>query len=84
MQSAPDGWFYYAVTLAFGAALIWVILRYTGRIDTTLNKVEEAVNQLTTMTKIHDIHIQGLLKKVDQQAEDLETIREFYIVTYKK
>ena len=84
MEQAPDGWFYYAVTLAFGGALIYVILRYSSRVDKTLEKVQETLIELKTMTSLHEVHIQSLLKKADQQGDEMQSLRDFYIVTYKK
>ena len=78
MEQAPDGWFYYAVTLAFGGALIYVIIRYSSRIDKTLEKVQEALSELKTMTSLHEQR----LDNHDGQIGDLKN--QVYKVNYRK
>lgn len=78
MQSAPDGWFYYAVTLAFGGALIYVIIRYTARIDKTLETVQQAVSELKTM-----VMLQG--QKMEIHDDDIDDLKKaVYPVNYKR
>ncbi len=78
MQQAPDGWFYYAVTLVFGGALIFVILKYTGKIDVTLTKVQEAVNDLKTMVSLHE-------QKLETHDDDINNLKsKVYKVNYQK
>lgn len=78
MEHAPDGWFYYAVTLVFGGALIYVILKYTGKIDTTLNKIQEAVNELKTMTSLHE-------QRLDTHEDHIDDLKNhIFPVTYRK
>lgn len=78
MQQAPDGWFYYAVTLAFGGALIYVIIRYTGKIDSTLSKVQDALNELKTISKVHE-------QRHDDHDNDIAELKQsVYSVNYRK
>lgn len=78
MEHAPDGWFYYAVTLVFGGALIWIILKYTGKIDLTLTALQQAVNELKTMVSLHD-------QKLETHDNEIETLKnKAFQVTYKK
>jgi len=78
MEHAPDGWFYYAVTLAFGGALIFIILKYTGKIDVTLGKIQEAVNELKTMTSLHE-------QRLDTHDDNIEDLKNHvFKVNYKK
>lgn len=69
MEHAPDGWFYYAVTLAFGGALIYVLLRYTGKIDATLAKLQDAVQDLKSIVMVHE-------KRHDDHDEDIADLKK--------
>lgn len=78
MEHAPDGWFYYAVTLAFGGALIYVLLRYTGKIDATLSKLQDAVQELKTIVMVHE-------KRHEDHDEDIADLKKStFTVNYKK
>jgi uncharacterized membrane-anchored protein YhcB (DUF1043 family) len=78
MQQAPDGWFYYAVTLAFGGALIWVIIRYTGKIDTTLTEIQKTNHEMKTMLMLHE----QKLETHDGEIDDLK--QKSFTVNYRK
>lgn len=56
MEHAPDPWFFYSLCIVFITALIWVIVRYTNKIDATLAKIQE-------MLQIHDKKIAVLEDK---------------------
>lgn len=78
MEHAPDGWFYYAVTLAFGGALIYVLLRYTGKIDATLSKLQDAVQELKAIVMVHE-------KRHDDHDEDIADLKKStFTVNYRK
>lgn len=78
MEHAPDGWFYYAVTLAFGGALIYVLLRYTGKIDATLAKLQDAVQDLKAIVMVHE-------KRHDDHDEDIADLKKStFPVNYRK
>lgn len=78
MQHAPDGWFYYAVTLAFGGALIWVILRYTSKIDTTLVEIQKTNNEMKTMLMLHE-------QKLETHDQDIAHLKQQnFTVNYRK
>lgn len=87
----PDSVFWYTICMALFIFAIWVVKRHIdGNKDTSdkhgmlITEMGKCIIELTTITKVHEIHIQSLLKDVEKQGQDLETLREFYIVTYKK
>lgn len=89
--AAPDPVFWYTLCIVLLLAIIWGIKRWLDNNQGTFDKhgnliteMGKCIIELTTMTKIHEVHIQALLKKVDEQGDDIETLRDFYIVTYKK
>lgn len=95
LKSVPDSFFYYTLCLF----LLIIISKFAsnwvsqwignnkerhdehGKLITEMGK---CLIELTTITKVHEVHIQSLLKSRDEHKEDIETLREFYIVTYKK
>lgn len=77
-QQAPDGWFYYAVTLVLGGALIWVLIRYVSKIDVILTTVQEAVSELKIMAQLHE----QKLETHDQEIEEIK--KKQFTVNYKK
>lgn len=87
----PDPIFWYTLCIVLLAAIIWGIKKWLDSNQITFDKhskliedLGKCVIELTMMTKVHEVHIQALLKKVDEQGDDIETLRDFYIVTYKK
>lgn len=87
----PDSFFWYTISVALFVFAIWVVKRFIDNNQDTFDKhgvliteMGKCLIELTTITKIHEVHIQALIKKVDEQGEDIETLRDFYIVTYKK
>jgi hypothetical protein len=87
----PDGIFWYTVSTALFIFSIWLVKRFLDtnkeekdREGILVKEMGKCLIELTTMTKIHDVHINSLLKNVEKHGDDIETLREFYIVTYKK
>lgn len=87
----PDSFFYYTLCLLLLVTIIWGIKKWLDNNKETFDThgkliadMGKCIIELTTITKVHEIHIQSLLKDVEKQGQDLETLREFYIVTYKK
>lgn len=86
----PDQFFWYTICVALFAFVIWATLRYIDNIKATfdkhgdlITKMGSCIIELTTITKVHEVHIQAILKDMEKQGEDLESLREFYIVKYK-
>lgn len=78
MEHAPDGWFYYAVTIAFGGALIGVIWRYTGKIDTTLTEIQKTNQEMKTMLMLHE-------QKLETHDQDISHLKQkAFTVNYRK
>ena len=78
MEHAPDGWFYYAVTIAFGGALIGVIWRYTGKIDTTLTEIQKTNQEMKTMLMLHE-------QKLETHDQDIVHLKQkAFTVNYRK
>lgn len=78
MANAPDGWFYYAVTIAFGGALIGVIWRYTGKIDTTLTEIQKTNHEMKTMLLLHE-------QKLETHDDDISDIKnKIFPINYRK
>lgn len=91
LKSVPDAVFYYTLCLLLLALLAKFITNWVGsnkdRQDQHGDLIREmgrCLTELTTITKVHEVQIQALLKTTEKQSEDIETLRDFYIVTYKK
>jgi uncharacterized membrane-anchored protein YhcB (DUF1043 family) len=85
MEHAPDGWFYYAVTLAFGGALIWVIIRYTGKIDSTLTKIQETLQDLKTITSVHTHKFDAQGQRLDDHDDEIDDLKKkVFPINYRK
>lgn len=87
----PDSLFWYTLCMCLTAFAIWAIKRHIDSNKDTSDRHADLIAQmskclieLTTMTKVHDVQIQSVIKKVDDQGDELEALRDFYIVTYKK
>lgn len=87
----PDSLFWYTLCMALFVFAVWVVRRFIDNNKETFDKHSDLIAkmgnciiELTTMTKVHEVQIQTLIKKTDQQTEDIESLRDFYIVTYKK
>jgi hypothetical protein len=65
----PDQYFWYTLATLLSLALIWVLIRYTGKIDTILIELKLSVNELVTITKVHEAEISHI-------KEDVKTLRE--------
>jgi hypothetical protein len=65
----PDQYFWYTLATLLSLALIWVLIRYTGKIDSILNELKISVNELVTITKVHEAEISHI-------KEDVKTLRE--------
>lgn len=85
---APDGWFYYAVTLGMGASMVgglaWIISRYLAKqdvyhakIDVFMDSIQRTVHDLTAIAKVHE-------EKHKQHESDIEEIKAGYVVKYQK
>ena len=94
MKAIPDSFFYYTLCV-FLLIIIskfvssWVVQWIGNNKDRhdqhgkLISEMGKCLIELTTITKVHEVHIQSLLKSRDKQGEDIETLREFYIVRYK-
>jgi len=87
----PDSVFWYSLSMALFLFAVWAGKRYIDSTKDTfdkhgdlITKMSNCIIELTTITKVHEVHIQSLIKKVDDQGGEIESLRDFYIVTYKK
>lgn len=65
----PDQYFWYSLATLLSLALIWILKTYTGKIDTILNELKVSVNELVTITKVHENEITHI-------KEDVKTLKE--------
>lgn len=70
---------------------VWVVKRFIDNNKESFDKHSDLIGkmgnciiELTTITKVHEVQIQALINKTDRQTEEIESLRDFYIVTYKK
>ncbi len=66
---SPEVWKPLAILL--GGALIWIIQRYIGHLNTILDKLSESVNELTTLTKLHE-------QKLDDHEGEIKNLKVKY------
>jgi len=78
MGQAPDPWFFYALCLLLVSALIWVVVRYIGKIDTYIASSQETIQEFKIMIKLHD---QKLIDH-DHAIGDLK--QKVFTINYKK
>lgn len=79
METAtPDGLFYYSLTIALAGALLFVIIRYTGKVDSTLKDIGSTLGEVSTMLKVHEHR----LDDIDSDISDLKADNR--IVKYKR
>jgi hypothetical protein len=67
--ATPDQLFWYTLVILLGGAFIWVLIRYTGRLDTMLNELKVSVNELVTITRVHETEINHI-------KDDVKNLRE--------
>lgn len=86
----PDSVFWYTISVALFIFAVWVVKNYIDNSKETfsehsdlIRKMSNCIIELTTITKVHEVHIQALNKKVDAHDGALDALREFYIVRYK-
>jgi hypothetical protein len=86
----PDSVFWYTISMALFLFAVWVAKRHIDNSKETfsehsdlIRKMSNCLIELTTITKVHEVHIQALNKKVESHDRELDALREFYIVKYK-
>jgi len=91
VKTMPDAVFWYTLCVLMIGVLIWGVKRELDNNKSSFDKhgiliteMGKCIIELTTITKVHEVQIQNLLKASEKMGDDLETLREFYIVTYKK
>lgn len=91
LKPIPDSFFWYTISVVLFAFFIYAVKRHvdtnkgeSDRHGLLIDQVGKCIIELTTMTKIHEVKMQELIKKVDKHEDEIETLRDFYIVTYKK
>lgn len=83
----PDGWFFYALTIALGSILAIIIgwgvrnfltglKEYMNRTDAVLESMAKNLSELQTITKVHE-------EKHKQHDEDIKELKK-YPVKYRK
>lgn len=63
---APDGYFYYGVTIALASALIFIIWHFANKVTTTLDTLRVTVNELVSITKVHEVEINNAKKDIEE------------------
>lgn len=76
MPTLPDGYFYYTLTVLLGGVLVGIVYRYTNKIDETFKEIRNAVNELVTSMKVHNVRLDGH----DREIEEIKDGK--YIVKY--
>lgn len=78
MQNVPDAYFWYSLTIVMALAIIWILVRYTGKVDETLKELKQAVNELITSNKVNSIRLDG-------HDTDIKDLKEGnFIVKYNR
>jgi hypothetical protein len=87
----PDSVFWYTLCILLFSFAAWVVKRHIDTNKETfqrhgdlITKMGECIVELTTMTKVHENQMQSVLKILDKHGDEIEALRDFYIVTYKK
>lgn len=65
----PDGVFYYTVTILLAGALIFIIWHFANKLTTTLDALKITVNELVTMTKVHEEKHKQHERKLEELAK---------------
>lgn len=85
----PDSFFWYTLSLVLFVFVIWVVKRWLDNNKDTfdnhgdlIRQVSNCVIELTTITKVHEVQIQELTKKVDAHNREIDALRDIYIVRY--
>jgi hypothetical protein len=60
----PETYFYYVLSALLGSALIWIIARYLGKNEKTMEKLQETDTKLTTMLTLHEHRINEAEKDI--------------------
>lgn len=94
----PDSFFWYTLCVLLSAFSIWAVKRHIDANKDTDNRHGDLITQmgkciieLTTMTKIHEVKMEAqgtkiaeMAKRVEKHEEEIEELRDFYIVSNKK
>lgn len=67
-QHAPDGVFYYSLTIVLAMAIIAIVWAYVHRLNTTLDAIRQSIGSLVVITTSHE----EKHKKHDADIEDLK------------
>jgi len=71
-EIAPDGWFYYGLSILFAGTLIVMIMKYSNRIDKAIERIEENLQRLTKMQAVHDVKITNHEKYIDELKQRIK------------
>ena len=61
----PDAWFWYSLSIVLAAALIWIFKRYITRQDSIMDRLTKNLEELKTLTAVHDAEIKNNRKDID-------------------
>lgn len=57
--ATPDSYFWYALSILLCMTLIWILVRYSNKIDKTFDKMAENIVKLSETQIIHGVKIEG-------------------------
>ncbi|HZI24817.1 MAG TPA: hypothetical protein VFD46_07065 [Chryseolinea sp.] len=61
--AAPDQYFWYTLSSLLAAVLIYILWRYVGKTEKSIEKLTESIGQLTVITKLHEHRITVMEEK---------------------
>ena len=65
-QPTPPDYFWYTLSLILCAALIYVIINYTRRIDTILAGLSKAIAEIAQIVKVHEREIKDNKRDIEK------------------
>lgn len=85
MEHPPDPWFFYTLCIVFVGALIWVIVRYTNKIDTILVKVQETLQEVKITNSLHGQKLEFHGQKLELHEKEIAILKDkAFTVKYQK
>lgn len=65
----PDGYFYYTLTILLAGVVAGIVYRYTNKIDDTFKEIKNAVSELVTANKVHNVRLDGHDREIEEIKE---------------
>lgn len=79
VASAPDPWFFYALTLLLIGVIVWVIVRYINTSEQAVRELRKEYQELRDMAKNNHIMLLNHQEIFKEIKEELKEIHQMFV-----